>query len=162
MVGQNWGAGQYQRIDETLRIGYRFSFVWGVFVFAVLALFGRGIVGLINSDPDVIDATYHYLLIVPLSYATFGLAMVAGSCFMALGKPLPSLILTITRMVVIYVPLALIGDRMFGYRGIFGAGAIANVVIAVASYVWVTRMLDDSRARRSPVAGRIADASGTV
>ncbi len=162
MVGQNWGAGQYQRIDETLRIGYRFSFVWGVFVFAVLALFGRGIVGLINSDPDVIDATYHYLLIVPLSYSTFGLAMVAGSCFMALGKPLPSLILTITRMVVIYVPLALIGDRLFGYRGIFGAGAIANVVIAAASYVWVTRTLDDSRARRPPMTGRIADASGAV
>jgi putative MATE family efflux protein len=162
MVGQNWGAGHFARIDEALRLGYRFSFFWGVFVFAVLAIFGRGIVGLINSDPAVIDATYDYLLIVPLSYATFGLAMVAGSCFMALGNPLPSLILTIARMVVVYVPLALIGDRLFGYRGIFGAGAIANVVIAAASYVWVTKMLEDSRSRREPVTGRTADASGTV
>ena len=161
MVGQNWGAGQQERIDETLRIGYRFSFAWGVFVFVVLATFGRSIVGLINSDPGVVDATYHYLLIVPLSYSMFGLAMVAGSCFMALGKPLPSLVLTITRMVVIYVPLALVGDRMFEYQGIFGAGAIANVVIALASYVWVTRVLAQSRAKR-PVAGRFGDVSGAV
>ena len=40
--------------------------------FAVLAMFGRGIVGLINDDPAVIEATYHYLLIVPLRYSTMG------------------------------------------------------------------------------------------
>ena len=88
--------------------------------------------------------------------------MVSGSCFIALGKPLPSLVLTITRMVLIYVPLAMIGDRLFGYAGIFGANAVANVVVAGASYVWVTKMLEDSRSRREPVTGRTADASGTV
>ena len=51
MVGQNWGAGQHDRIDAALRFGYRFSFAWGVFIFAVLATFGRAIVGLINNDP---------------------------------------------------------------------------------------------------------------
>jgi Na+-driven multidrug efflux pump len=70
-----------------------------------------------------------------------GVAMVAGSCFVALGKPLPSLILTITRMVLVYVPLALLFDRLWGYAGIFGASAVANVVVAAASYFWVTRML---------------------
>ncbi len=127
MVGQNWGAGRQDRIDEALRFGYRFSFAWGVFIFAVLAVFGRAIVGLINNDPAVVEATYHYLLIVPLTYSTMGVSMVSGSCFVALGKPLPSLILTITRMVLIYVPLAMLGDRLFGYLGIFGANAVANV-----------------------------------
>ncbi len=108
--------------------------------------------GLINNDPAVIEATYHYLLIVPLTYSTMGVSMVSGSCFVALGKPLPSLMLTITRMVLIYVPLAMLGDRLFGYLGIFGAGAVANVVVAGASYVWVMRMLQSERASRAPVA----------
>ena len=146
MVGQNWGAGKHQRIDAALSFGYRFSFAYGVFVFAVLAVFGRAIVGLINSDPAVIDATYHYLLIVPLSYSTMGVSMVSGACFVALGKPLPSLTLTLTRMFAIYVPLAMLGDRWFGYQGIFGAAAVANVLVAGAAYAWVMRMLHSTRA----------------
>jgi len=160
MVGQNWGAGRHDRIDAALRFGYRFSFAWGVFIFVVLAAFGRGIVGLINDDPAVIEATYHYLLIVPLTYTAMGVSMVSGSCFVALGRPLPSLILTITRMVLVYVPLALLGDRWFGYQGIFGAGAVANVVVAGASYVWVMRMLHSSRAA-SPVRAHAAAAGGS-
>ena len=145
MVGQNWGAGKPERIDAALSFGYRFSFAYGVFVFAVLALLGRAIVALINNDPAVVDATYHYLLIVPLSYSTMGVSMVSGACFVALGKPLPSLTLTLTRMFVIYVPLAVLGDRWFGYQGIFGAAAVANVLVAGAAYVWVTRMLHSTR-----------------
>jgi MATE family, multidrug efflux pump len=160
MVGQNWGAGQQGRIDAALRFGYRFSFAWGVFIFAVLATFGRFIVGWINDDPGVIDATYHYLLIVPLTYAAMGVSMVSGSCFVALGRPIPSLILTVARMFVIYVPLALVGDRWFGYLGIFGAGAVANVVVAGASYGWIRRMLHDARAAR-PVIERAAHVGGS-
>ena len=34
MVGQNWGAGRRDRIDAALRLGYRFSLLWGVVAFA--------------------------------------------------------------------------------------------------------------------------------
>ncbi len=158
MVGQNWGAGKHARIDAALGFGYRFSFVYGVFVFVVLATFGRSIVALINADPAVIAATYHYLLIVPLSYATMGVSMVSGACFVALGKPLPSLTLTVARMVLIYVPLAILGDRLFGYVGIFGALTVANVVVAGASYLWVTRTV---HASRGPAALTPSPAGGT-
>jgi len=141
MVGQNFGAGRPERIDAVLRLGYRFSFIWGVVAFVVLGGLGSSIVGLINHDPAVIEATHRYLLIVPLSYSMMGVAMVASSCFTALGKPLPTLVLTITRMAVVYVPLAILFDRIWGYEGIFGAGAVANAVVATASYFWVTRML---------------------
>jgi len=161
MIGQNWGARQYARVDTAMQLGYRFSFAWGIFVFVVLATFGRQIVGLINHDPEVIEATYQYLLIVPLSYSTMGVAMVAGSCFVALGRSLPSLILNVVRVVVIYVPLAFLGDRLFGYRGVFGASAVATVLIAAASYVWIRRILAGSRSK-SPIDGRVADAAGAT
>ena len=40
----------------------------------------------------------------------------------------------------------LLGDRLFGYPGIFGAAAVANVLVAGASYAWVMRMLHATRA----------------
>lgn len=141
MVGQNWGAGRHDRIDVALRLGYRFSLLWGVVAFALLAALGRPIVALINDDPAVIEATYWYLLIVPLSYSMLGVTMVAGSCFIALGQPLPALTLTLARMFGVYVPLAILFDRLWGYAGIFAAAAVANVVVAAGSYGWVRWLL---------------------
>jgi hypothetical protein len=44
-------------------------------------------------------------------------------------------------MFVLYVPLALLGSRLFGLRGIFGAAAIANLVTAAASFIWIRRVV---------------------
>jgi putative MATE family efflux protein len=137
VVGQNFGAGRHSRIRRALSFGYRFSLSWGVFAFALLALAGRPIALFINDNPVVVDATYQYLLIVSLSYGFAGMMMVAGSGFVALGKPMPSLLLSIGRMLVIYIPLAVLGDRLLGYQGIFAAGAISNLAIGVAAYYWI-------------------------
>lgn len=139
LVGQNWGKRQYSRIREGLSLSYRFSFAWGVFALALLGGLGAQIVGLINDNPDVIAVTHDYLLIVPLSYALLGVSMMAGSCFIALGRPMPSLVLSIGRMLVLFVPLAWLGDAWWGYRGVFGANALSNVIVAIVGYLWVTR-----------------------
>ena len=103
----------------------------------MLAGGGERLIGFINEDPGVIEATYAYLLIVPLSYGFFGASMVAMSTFIALGKPMPSLIMSIARMLVVYVPLALLLEVWFGYRGIYAAAAIANVAVGIVSARWI-------------------------
>ena len=100
-----------------------------------------GIIGWINDDPGVIEATYAYLLLVPITYGFLGVGMVAGSTFIALGKPLPTLILSISRMIIIYIPLALLLEIWFGYRGIYAAAAVCNVIMGWAAVTWVKRTL---------------------
>lgn len=139
LVGQNWGNGQYSRIRRALSLSYRFSLAWGIVALAVLGGLGSQIVGLINDNPEVIAATHDYLLIVPLSYAMLGVSMMAGSCFVALGRPMPSLVLSIGRMLLLFVPLAWLGDAWFGYRGVFAAAAISNAIAAGIGYLWVVR-----------------------
>jgi Na+-driven multidrug efflux pump len=118
-----------------------FSAGWGLVAAAILYLFGRPIVASINDHADVVEATYAYLVIVPLSYAVLGASFVAGSAFVALGKALPSLILTLSRMVIVYLPLALLGNVVYGYKGVYAAGALANVLAGVAGAWWVRRVL---------------------
>ena len=140
-VGQNWGAGNFDRIYRVQTLGYRFSHLWALVAFVVLAGAGRWIIGWINDDPGVIEATYAYLLLVPITYGFLGIGMVAGSTFIALGKPLPTLILSISRMIIIYIPLALLLEIWFGYRGIFAAAAVCNVIMGWAAVTWVKQTL---------------------
>jgi putative MATE family efflux protein len=153
-VGQNWGAGLPDRIRRAQSLGYRFSHGWALVAFIVLAGLGRTLVGWINDDPAVIDTTYHYLLILPMTYGFLGTGMVAGSTFVALGRPLQPLVLAITRMLVFYVPLALLLERWLDYAGVFLAAAICNVLMGAIAFAWVRVFLADQIARLEPAAFR--------
>jgi Na+-driven multidrug efflux pump len=65
-----------------------------------------------------------------------GMIQVANSCFNARGLPMPALVISLLRSLIIYIPLALIGDYLWGYEGIFIATAITNVVLGAVSWQW--------------------------
>ncbi|MBT3426410.1 MAG: MATE family efflux transporter [Gammaproteobacteria bacterium] len=138
-VGQNWGAGYFERVKLALRLANWFAMAWGVFAYIVLVLSARTLVSLINNDPEVIEAAVYYLLIVPLGMGFMGVMANANSGFNALGKPLPPLLISILQMIVIYIPLALIGDYLLGYVGIFIASAITVSVLGAFSWQWINK-----------------------
>ena len=147
-VGQNWGARQIERIHEGLRLAYGFCLFWGVVCMATLGPFGDTLVSLINEEPQMVAAAALFLLIVPVSFGPLGVGQVAGSVFVALGKPLPPTILSIARTVVVYVPMAFLFDHLWGYMGIFIALLVSNVLFGVASWWWGRIMLSREIALR--------------
>jgi putative MATE family efflux protein len=136
-VGQNWGAGHHDRVKTALSLCNRFSILWGLFAFVMMILFGEYIVSLINEDPMVVGPAARYLVIVPISIGFLGITMTATQSFNALGKPVPPLIISILQMLVVYVPLALIGDYLWGYIGIFIAFTVTNIFIGILSWIWI-------------------------
>ena len=139
-VGQNWGAKKYRRVTTALNQSYLFCLGWGLLVAGLLSVLATPIVGLFNQNPEVIAIARTYLLLVPISYGAGGMIQVTNSTFNSLGRPLPPVIITVSRMLVIYVPLAYIGSRYFGAWSIFLAAAIANSVMGLVAYLWSRRI----------------------
>src|SRR3954454_24312160 len=135
-VGQNCGAQLFDRVRAALAWCNGFCLAWGVASFALMAVCGRWFVGMINDEPGVVDAAALYLMITPIGLGFMGVMGVASACFNALGKPTPPLVLSLLRLVVVLIPLALIGRAIAGYPGVFGATAIANVVVGTLALVW--------------------------
>jgi Na+-driven multidrug efflux pump len=65
--------------------------------------------------------------------------MVVNAAFNGLGNPLPGVVISVTRILVLYVPLAMLGVRLYGIVGIFAAYAVANVLSGLLGYVWARR-----------------------
>lgn len=135
-VGQNWGADRYDRANRAMLLSFQYSLAWGALVAIVLMSFSRQIAGLFDDNMEVIDVASHYLLLVPISYGTWGVLMMASAIFNSLGKPVSSTIMSIIRMFAIYIPLAFIGKAFFGLTGIFIAAAVSNLAMGVIAYVW--------------------------
>ena len=121
LVGQNWGARLYDRVDEALRLGYRYCLIWGFTAAVIMWLGAPFFVSLITDDPEVTAPAVAFLYIVPISIGFMGMVNVANASFNALSKPVPPLLLSISRLMVVYIPAA-IGCRplLRLHRGVRG------------------------------------------
>ncbi|MDP6377614.1 MAG: MATE family efflux transporter [Pseudomonadales bacterium] len=146
-AGQNWGAGNYDRVKRALSLCNRFCLAWGVFTFAMMMLFGRMIVFAIDDNPVVGEVAWAFFLIIPLSIGFMGIMQIANSCFNARGLPMPPLILAVVRTFVFYIPLAIWADSVWGYVGIFLATAFTNVVLGGFAWWWNRDSVERTSAR---------------
>ena len=105
----------------------------------MLAVFARSLTGLFTESDDVVQIASMYLFIVPVSFGALGVVLIASTSFNALGKPMPSAILTLTRTMLLYVPLAFIGRAILGTSGIFAAACAANFIAAVWGLAWIRK-----------------------
>ena len=135
-VGQNWGAGATDRADKAMRLSFKWSLFWGLVVAVVLAVAAPALIGLFDSNTDVTQTAEIYLMVLPITYGTWGIIMMTSAIFNALGYPLRSTLMSFIRMLGIYVPLALLFDHFFGMVGVFIAAAVANVLVAILGYLW--------------------------
>jgi putative MATE family efflux protein len=135
-VGQNLTAGKESRIHLSLRQSAWFCIGSGIVIAAILALLSDFLPGLFSQNEDVKSVTRLFLLIAPISYGAYGVVMVMNASFNGLGKPMPGVVVSIMRIIVLYVPLAIAGMYFFGVAGIFAAYAIANFGTGILAFIW--------------------------
>lgn len=135
-VGQNFAAGRERRILRALWLCTLFCLASGMVIAGILALLSDVLPRLFSDSEAVMEVTKLFLWIVPISYGTYGMVMVMNASFNGLGKPMPAVWISVARILVLYVPLAFIGLKLYGVVGIFAAYAIANIVSGIGAYAW--------------------------
>ena len=141
LVGQNWGARLYDRVWAALKLCYRYCLVWSVIAACIMWLGGAFFVSLVNDEEAVVATATAFLYIVPISIGFMGMLNVANGAFNALSKPWPPLLLSILRLTVFYVPLALVARHFFGYVGVFAAIAVSDIALGLWARGWNRRTL---------------------
>lgn len=146
VVGQNWGAKKFERVQRAFVLSLYFCLVWGLAIALLLYFFASGLAALFNSDREVIAIVTKYMAIVPISYGAAGIALIASSTFIAQEKPFPSLAMTLAHMVLIYLPLAHLGNLLWNIDGIFAAACFANIIVALGAIAWQSKTLKEVKA----------------
>ncbi len=135
-VGQNLGARKPQRIVEALRRSAVFCLALGAGIAIMLGVLAEPLSRLFSDDAEVVGVTTTYLRIVPLSYGTAGIIMVVNAAFNGIGRPLPAVVISVSRTLVLYVPLAWGASRLFGIPGIFAAACFSDLLSGIIAYAW--------------------------
>lgn len=135
--GQNFGAGHFDRLLEARRVIARFCIGFGLALAAVLILVAEPLTGLFSKTPAIQGVAIHYLWIVTLSYGSYGLVMSVNAAFNGIGKPLPGVVISSCRVIVIFLPLALLGKYLLGLHGLFAATLVSNLLLGAVAFYWL-------------------------
>ena len=144
-VGQNFGARKFDRIEKALKTSILFVVAWLLAVYILLVLLADPISQVFSDEQEVREIIKTFLYILPISYTGLGICLVTTSTINALHKPKYSLLITILRLFVLYIPLAWAGHTWFGLHGIFWGCAIGNLLIGLYIVLMFYRVKSNSK-----------------
>jgi putative MATE family efflux protein len=136
-MGQNYAAGKIDRVMEARLAIARFCAGFGLVLTVTLAILAYPVVSLFSETDAIRSVAVAYLWIMAVSYGAYGLVMTTCAAFNGMGHPLPGLFISSTRTVILFLPLALIGNSLMGLNGIFIASSFSNLAVGLLGFVWL-------------------------
>ncbi|MGI6358673.1 MAG: MATE family efflux transporter [Bacillota bacterium] len=154
-VGQNYGAGKWQRIRQGYRISLLVLLGWELLVTAVLVLGGRFLFSLFLREPaSIADMGVTYLRILAISQVFMALEGACAGVFRGIGKTLPPSLCSIgsnlLRPLLCWWLL-----QWMGLNGIWLGITVSASLRGISMFIWYTL-----HERRIPLTDKAPEALG--
>ncbi|KLI22559.1 MATE family efflux transporter, partial [Brachyspira hyodysenteriae] len=141
-IGYNYASKNYKRMNASIKLSCLFSFVSGIIFLIFAFIFSKELIAIFIKNDEVIEYGSKFLIAAYSVAPIIGFQFVFISTFQALGKALPSLILSVCRQGIAFVPAIYFGTKFFGINGIIWSQPIADVVSILLSaimYIYIYR-----------------------
>lgn len=141
LIGYNYGAKNLDRVKLIIKRGTSLTTAVGVGLLVVFALSSSFLIGLFTSDAEVISKGTTIFKALIWSLPFLGGQMIATATAQSMGKAIPSIILSISRQGLLYIPLIIILNNVFGFYGFIFAQPIVDIIMRIASSIYIGKIL---------------------
>ena len=146
LIGYNHGARKYTTAIQTLKMAIRWGTVITTAGFVLIELFARPVVAVFNStDQELISMAAYAVRVLNLLLPLVAFQILTTSFFQAINKPLKAAFLSLSRQVLLVIPLVLILPLFLGLNGVFFSPPIADAISVVLAFVLLKRHFEKYR-----------------
>lgn len=142
ILGFNYGAGQWDRVKRTLRIGIWLGVAITTAGWLITELAPNAVSSLFTTDTALIDIARRGFRIYFVCYPVVGCQIVIQNFFQSVGKPKLSIFLSLTRQLLFLIPFLIILPRHFGVDGVWASMSASDIIafiFAVVTLIYMTR-----------------------
>jgi len=137
ILGYNYGARNYDRVKQTLRLSVFAATGVMTFGFLLVELFPVALMSLFSTDVELIrvgsSGMRLYLMMLPI----IGFQVTVVGYFQATGKPRKSLFLSLSRQLLFLVPMLWILPSFLGLTGVWLAAPVSDLASAALTAIWL-------------------------
>ena len=135
LIGYCYGARNYDRMKKCLHFSMVCNIVIGTIMTLFYVVFKENVISMFIDDANVIELGVKMLIALMSPGPIIGIMFVLNFSFQGMGKGIQSLILSIGRQGLIYIPLLFILNAAVGLEGIIWAQASADYACVIMSLI---------------------------
>lgn len=141
LVGQNLGAGQLQRAEDSVKLTAKYNAIFMSLVTVLFVFFSEPIIRIFSNDNAVVAYGAHALQIIGTAYIFYGIGMVMTQTLNGAGDTKTPTLINFVCFWLFQVPLAyfLAKGMDWNTTGAFVAIPIAETMIALVSLYFFRR-----------------------
>lgn len=139
IVGYNYGAGQYKRVLETLKLVIIVSTAITGSGFLCSVLFPEIIVKAFTNDPELIAISANGLRLMLLAFLVVGSQLAISQFFQSIGIAWKAMFLSLSRQCLFLIPALLLLPPLWGLDGVWLAGPFSDTLAALTAWLFLAR-----------------------
>ncbi|MGN1123486.1 MAG: MATE family efflux transporter [Eubacterium sp.] len=142
LIGYCYGAKNFKRMNKCIRFSILCNVITGSVMTLFYFIFKEQVISMFIDNREVIEIGVKMLMALMSPGPVIGIMFVLNFAFQGMGKGANSLILSVGRQGLIYVPLLIILNKFVGLDGIIWAQASADyacVVMSLAMLAYVNK-----------------------
>lgn len=141
ILGQNYGAGLYDRLNRTMRDALIFVMVYCLAVWLLLALFAEPLASLFGARAEAFDLVVFFCLFVAGSFLFNGTLFVANAAFNNLGFATYSTVFNWGRSTLGVIPFVWFGAHYYGAKGVIAGWGLGAIIFGIAAVIVAFRVV---------------------
>ena len=145
LIGYNYGARNKKRLMSVFKFTGLVSVIMGTILTLIMIVARKTMIQMFINDAEVVQYGIQMVVALQLSAPLLGILFLCINTIQGMGKALPSLILTICRQGLIFIPLIFVLNAMFGLDGVIYAQPAADylsIVVAILICTHLFRTMD--------------------
>ena len=135
LIGYYYGAGKRERMSQAMKTSTIYGIFLGAIFLAVFCLLGTNLAGVFLHDESLIHQAGYFIRMLGLSAPMLGIINMVTGYFQALGVAVKSLIITIMRNVVLFIPAVIVLNRLWQLNGVIAAQPVVETILAIICIV---------------------------
>lgn len=137
IIGYNHGARKYKRVKDTLKLSIVAATGIVTVGFLISKVWPEQLILLFNDDPQLLEMGVHGMDIFFKFLPLVGMQMISASYFQSVGKPNQATLLSLSRQVLIFIPLLIILPRLGGLDGVWWSAPFSDLGAFILTGIWL-------------------------
>ncbi len=134
IAGYNYGAQNYSRLKEVLRLSVMAGTAVCAFGFLIAMACPRLVARLFTTDEALIAMSVTALRYIMAMFIIVGAQMVITNFFQSIGKAKVSIFLSLSRQLIFLVPALMVLPKVMGLDGVWLAMPLSDAIAAIMAY----------------------------
>lgn len=135
LIGYNYGAGNWKKLRKIFIFTGMCAVIMGSVLTALMVVAREPIIRAFIDSPEVVDAGIEMMIALQISGPVIGILFLCINTIQGMGKALPSLILTICRQGLIFVPMIFILNHLFKLEGVIYAQTVSDFLTIIIGLI---------------------------